>query len=109
MSGYESDDVVMDIPQNLSNLAQSPASYDKAILERNETRFFATGTTYNNQSKDIQVRMNSAGYCDATTAYLYLDLRCKHSGSQVLDGSGVFGLLGQATLKIGGKTCDKDS
>jgi hypothetical protein len=107
MSGYEGDDVVMDIPQNLSNLAQSPASYDKAILERNETRFFATGTTYNNQSKDIQIRMNSAGYCDATTAYLYLDLRCKHSGSQVLDGSGVFGLLGQATLKIGGKIVER--
>lgn len=103
---YESDQVVLDVPQNLSNIIQSPASYDKAILERNENRFTSQGVSYNNQARDIVIKMNSAGYCDPATTYLYLNLKTKHSGSQVIEDS-ILSLFGQCVLKVGGRVIER--
>lgn len=103
---YEGDNTVLDIPQNLSNIIQSPASYEKAILSRDEIRFNAQQVTFNNQARDVTIKLNSSGYIDPATALLYLNLKVKHSGSQVLE-DGIMSAIGMATLKIGGRTVER--
>lgn len=103
---YEGDSQIFDIPQNLSNIVQAPVSYDKSILSRDEVRFNAQAIAYNNTAKDITIRMNSAGYVDTATTYLYVDLKVDHSNCQILE-EGLFNLLGQATLSISGKIVER--
>ena len=103
---YEGDSQVFDIPQNLSNIVQAPVSYDKSILSRDEVRFNAQSIAFNNTARDITIRMNTAGYVDAATAYLYVDLKVDHTNCQILD-DGLLSMIGQATLSIAGKIVER--
>ena len=76
---YEGDSQIFDIPTNLSNIVAPPTSYDKSILSRDEIRFNAQAVQYNNTARDITIRINSAGYLDTATAYLYVDLKVDHT------------------------------
>lgn len=101
---YEADD--MEVPAALSNLALKPQNYDKAILSRDEVRFNAQAISYNNTAKDITIRLNSAGYIDTATAYLYANIKTKYSNCQIIE-EGLMGMLGQATLAVNGKIVER--
>lgn len=101
---YEADD--MEVPAALSNLALKPQNYDKAILSRDEVRFNAQAISYNNTARDITIRLNSAGYIDTATAYLYANIKTKYSNCQIIE-EGLMGMLGQATLAVNGKIVER--
>ncbi len=102
---YESDN--LEVPEHLSNLMLKPKSFSKAILSRDEIRFNANNISYNNSSKNITVRMSSAGYLDVSTAYIYVDLKTKYSNCQLLEGGGLLSLFSQCTLSIDGKIIER--
>ena len=103
---YEGDSQVFDIPTNLSNIVAPPTSYDKSILSRDEIRFNAQAIAYNNTARDITLRINSAGYLDTATAYLFVDLKVDHTNCQILE-EGLFNLISQATLSVAGKIVER--
>jgi hypothetical protein len=103
---YEGDSQVFDIPTNLSNIVAPPTSYDKSILSRDEIRFNAQAIAYNNTARDITIRLNSAGYLDTATSYLFVDLKVDYSNCQILE-EGLFNLIGQATLSVAGKIVER--
>jgi len=103
---YEGDSQVFDIPTNLSNIVAPPTSYDKSILSRDEIRFNAQAIAYNNTARDITIRLNSAGYVDTATSYLFVDLKVDYSNCQILE-EGLFNLIGQATLSVAGKIVER--
>ena len=37
---YEGDSQTLDVPANLSNIVQPPTSYDRALLSRDEVRYY---------------------------------------------------------------------
>jgi len=103
---YEGDSQIFDIPTNLSNIVAPPTSYDKSILSRDEIRFNAQAIAYNNTARDITIRLNSAGYLDTATAYLFVDLKVDHTNCQILE-EGLFNLIGQATISVAGKIVER--
>lgn len=102
---YESADIG-DLPQSLTNLDKASASFDRSVIAREEVRFNSQAISHSEQARDIVIRMNSAGYLDMSTLYLYLDLKVKHSGSQILD-DGILKMFGQCILSVQGKVVER--
>ncbi len=103
---YEESTTIMDVPTQLSNIVENPVSYDKSIMERNSVRWNAQGVEYGETQKEIVIRVNTAGYLDASTCYLGLDLKVKWSGSTILE-EGIAGILGNCQLFCAGKQIER--
>jgi len=103
---YEESTTIMDIPTQLSNIVENPVSYDKSIMERNSVRWNAQGVEYGETQKEMVIRVNTAGYVDASTAYLGLDLKVKWSGSTILE-DGILNLLANCQCYISGKQVER--
>jgi hypothetical protein len=95
------DSVNFDTPSAIARLGSKPVAMSSAIVERQTSRFYSTGSSvYGGNNKQINIKMSSTSYIDPKTMTFNFLLKC---GKNVVPESDLgLAIINQATLYVNG-------
>ena len=95
----------IEIPNSM-DILQPGSNFDQTIQSANTARFFPSGsTTFNDNNRNISIRLSSSDYIRPQTACLLFTLKLSNAG-QVPEDMVAVQSLGNVTLECGGRVVE---